>query len=232
MTDPPEGASRWSVNNEISMFQSKNIFYAIFYSLSGFISILATYKVLNILNLMNVYVGLILGMVVAWLLWKNVIKTNRKIHLLNQVAIGEGHPWHPSEEMGDTSVWINDGEKWILIPPKVRIFVQSEPILNHTIMRVNDENGKIILKWPQPDDEIVRKIVSIINQALAFRDAQDRDITDSDPIESARDREEKEFYPKKREWGETTPGSLTPQPGALLRQMKLKRTDIHENKED
>ena len=97
-------------------------------------------------------------------------------------------------------------------------------------MKNNDENGKILLTWPYLLDSEVKKLIALVNQALAFQDAQDRIEGQDDPIETARGREKQEFYPVEREWQETTPGSLTPQPGALLRQIKVKITTIIKRK--
>jgi len=228
MTDLPDGAYHWSVNPEISKVQFQNIINAVFFSLAGFTSLLVVFKVLNMAGLMNFYSVALFTIIIAWFLWTFFLKNNTRMRLLNMVAIGEGHPWHPSEEIGDTSVWVSDGEKWHLIPKKARLFVQADPILERTLLKNNDERGEILLIWPYSPDLKVRKVISLVNQALAFQDAQDRDEGEIDPIERARGRESQDFYPVERKWQETTPGALTPQPGALLRQIKGRGFEIVE----
>jgi len=228
MPDLPDGAYRWSVNPEISKVQLQNMTNAAFFSLTGFIALLVIFKVLSMIGLMSFYSGAVFTIIIAWFLWNIFLKTNSRMHLLNMVAIGEGHPWHPSEKIGDTSVWVSDGDEWHLIPKKARLFATADPILERTLLKKNDENGEILLIWPDSLDLKVRKVVSLVNQALAFQDAQDRDEGELDPIETARARESQEFYPMERKWEETTPGSLIPQPGALIRQMKGKGFDIIE----
>lgn len=146
--------------------------------------------------------------------------------LLNLVAIGTGHPWHPSEIMENNSVFVSDGESWHLIPPKVRVSPQSGSGNKSTLLKRNDMDGKIMLRWQHPPDSITRGVVSLINQALSFRDAQERDLGSEDPIERARKREELEFYPVERVWEETALGSLAPEPGALLRKMRTHSSEI------
>ena len=95
-----------------------------------------------------------------------------------------------------------------------------------TRLKKNDMDGKTMLRWQHPPDSITRGILSLINQALSFRDAQERDFDSEDPIEMAREREELEFYPAERVWEETTQGSLAPEPGALLRKMRTHSAEI------
>jgi hypothetical protein len=228
MPDLPDGAYRWSVNPEISKVQLQNMTNAVFFSLAGFISLLVIFKVLSMIGLMNFYSGALLTVIIAWFLWNIFLKTNSRMLLLNMVAIGEGHPWHPSEEIGDTSVWVSDGDNWHVIPKKTRLFATADPILERTLLKKNDEYGKILLTWPYSPNLKVRKVISLVNQALAFQDAQDKEEGEVDPIETARARESREFYPVERKWEETTPGTITPQPGALLRQIKVKGFDIVE----
>ena len=92
--------------------------------------------------------------------WKIIPKTTGRIQLLNMVAIGKGHPWHPSEEIGDTSVWLGDSEKWNKIPKGVRLFAQSDPIIERTLLKNNDEirdNKDFISKIEITDGEFVEK---------------------------------------------------------------------------
>tara|TARA_B100001750_G_scaffold237380_1_gene242405 strand:- start:3047 stop:3745 length:699 start_codon:yes stop_codon:yes gene_type:complete len=226
MSDLPEGAHYWSVNHEISKMKMQIIFNAIFSSCASIAGLFAMFQILRIIGFLNFYSSTLSIILVIWFLWNIVLKTNSRRPLLNMVAIGEGHPWHPSEEIGNTSVWVKSDEKWHVIPKRVRLFAQADPILDRTLLKNNDEKGAIFVTWPFLLDTNLRKVVSLVNQALAFQDAQDNIEGEEDPIENARIREKQDFYPVDREWQDTTPGSLTPQPGALLRQIKGKGFDI------
>ena len=226
MPDLPDGADCWSVNREISNLKLRIISNVVFSSLAIIAALLAMLEILGRLGLLNPYSSSIPTIIAIMIFWKIIPKTTGRIQLLNMVAIGKGHPWHPSEEIGDTSVWLGDSEKWNKIPKGVRLFAQSDPIIERTLLKNNDEKGKVLLTWPYLLDSKLKKVIALVNQALAFQDAQDRLEGQDDPIETARDRETQEFYPVQREWQETTPGSLTPQPGALLRQIKVKSSDI------
>ena len=226
MSDLPDGANYWSVNREISDLKSRLIYNVVFLSMVIIAGLFLMSKILGIFDLLNFYSSTIPIVIAIIYFFKIIQKTATRMSMLNMVAIGEGHPWHPSEEIGDTSVWVRDAEKWHKIAKGVRLFAQSDPIIERTLLKNNDENGKILLTWPYMLDSEVKKLIALVNQALAFQDAQDRIEGQDDPIETARGREKQEFYPVEREWQETTPGSLTPQPGALLRQIKVKSSDI------
>jgi hypothetical protein len=226
MDDLPDDAVSWSINTEIAEVQRQNMYNAVIFAIGGFIAILICFKILSFIGLDNWIGLLIITSVIAFLLWKELFRNIRKMTLLNLVAIGTGHPWHPSEVMENNSVFVSDGESWHLVPPKVRISPQSGSGNESTLLKRNDMDGKIMLRWQHPPDSITLGVVSLINQALSFRDAQERDLDSEDPIERAREREELEFYPVERVWQETTQGSLAPEPGALLRKMRKHSSEI------
>ncbi len=223
MDDLPDDAILWSVNSEIAKVKRQNMFNAVFFTLAGFVAIVIGSKILSVLGLDNLIILLIITAVIAFMLWKELSRNIRKMALLDLVAIGSGHPWHPSEGMENNSVFVSDGQSWHLIPPGVRISPQAGAGNESTLLKKNDMDGKTMLRWQYPPDQITRTVISLINQALSFRDAQERDFDSEDPIEKARDREELEFYPVERVWEETTEGSLAPEPGALLRERRSLR---------
>ena len=226
MDDLPADAVSWSVNDEIAKVQRQNMYNAAVFTIAGIISTIICFKILSFIGLDNWFGFLIITTVIAFFLCKELFRNIRKMTLLNLVAIGTGHPWHPSEIMENNSVFVSDGESWHLIPPKVRVSPQSGSGNKSTLLKRNDMDGKIMLRWQHPPDSITRGVVSLINQALSFRDAQERDLGSEDPIERARKREELEFYPVERVWEETTQGSLSPEPGALLRKMRTHSSEI------
>ena len=226
MGDLPDDAILWSVNSEIAKVQRQNMYNAVLFTFTGFFAIIICFKILSVFGLDNLIILFILAAIIAFMLWKELSRNIRKMALLDLVAIGSGHPWHPSESMENNSVFVSDGESWHLIPPKVRISPQPGSGNESTLLKKNDMDGKTMLRWQHPPDLITRGILSLINQALSFRDAQERDFDSEDPIEMAREREELEFYPAERVWEETTQGSLAPEPGALLRKMRTHSAEI------
>ena len=49
---------------------------------------------------------------------------------LDVIAISTGHPWHDSEEVGETTVFVLDqDEQWIALEGNVRIGTTSDPLL-------------------------------------------------------------------------------------------------------
>lgn len=226
MADLPDDAVLWSVNSEIAKVHRQNMFTAVLLTFAGFFATIICFKILSFFDSDNLISLLIITVIIAALLWKELSRNIRKMTLLNLVAIGTGHPWHPSETMENNSVFVSDGELWHLIQPKVRISTQSGSGNGRTLLKKNDMDGKTMLRWQHPPDSITRSIISLINQALSFRDAQERDLDSEDPIERARGREELDFYPVERVWEETAQGSLAPEPGALLRKMRTHNSEI------
>jgi hypothetical protein len=121
MEDLPDDAGSWSVNTEIAKVQRQNMYNAVFFTFAGFCAIIICFKILSFIGLDNWIVLFIITTIIAFFLWKELFRNIRKMTLLNLVAIGTGHPWHPSEIMENNSVFVSDGESWHLIPPKVRI---------------------------------------------------------------------------------------------------------------
>ena len=81
-------------------------------------------------------------------------------------------------------------------------------------------------------DDKMKKLFRLVNIALALRDAQERAEGAEDPIEAARAREGEESILDHRTWEDTVSGSLTPEPGALLRRLRSDATDIVEQDEE
>lgn len=226
MADLPDDAVSWSVNSEIANVQRQNMYNAVFLAFTGFFAIIICFKVLSFLGLENWISLSIVTAVITFLLWKELSRSIRKMALLDLVAIGTGHPWHPNESMENNSVFVSDGESWHSIPPNVRISPQSGSGNERTLLKKNNMDGETMFRWQHQPDSITHGVVSLINQALSFRDAQERDLDSEDPIEKSRGREDMEFYPVERVWQETTRGSLAPEPGALLRKMRTHNSDI------
>jgi|GEM_PF-1891507 hypothetical protein len=164
-------------------------------------------------------------------LWTSIL--NRTIAQLNTAAVGEGHPWHPSDEVGDTSVWIQAAdESWLKIPAKARIFPQQDPILPQILLKRDDADGKVLARIDGMLDKKSQKLLGLVNIALALRDAQERAEDAEDPFEAARDREQGESILEHRTWEATETGSMTPEPGALLRRMRSDASDIINRDDD
>ncbi|MBT4059854.1 MAG: hypothetical protein HOE69_06070 [Euryarchaeota archaeon] len=226
MADLPDNASLWSVNSDIAGIQRQNIINAVFTIIIGIFAIFFCFKILTLVNFSNILLQIIVVAIASAILWERLLKNVKRNEILALVAIGTGHPWHPGESIDDTSVWVSDGTKWHEIPQKARLFAVGDPILARTLIKKDNMNGKIILYWNYPLNQNIRKVISHINQALTFRDAQERDDGFEDPIEDARIREDEEFYPTKRVWQDTSvSGAMSPQPGALLRKMRRAEID-------
>lgn len=217
MESLPEGVHPWSVNKSVAKIQRQNLLNAAFFTVGGFFGILIGFKLLEILGISHIVTRLAIAIAISITLWKHYLKTTRTSELLSMVAIGNGHPWYPSEEVGDSSVWVSDGDKYHKIPEGARLYASADPLLVRTLLKRDDSDGKTILIWPYSLDNQVKRMVALINQSLALRDAQNRDSDAVDTIENARERESQKFYPVEREWMDTTEGTLTPKPGILLR---------------
>ena len=229
MDGMPSGAHPWSVNPSVAKIQRRNILNAGFFTIAGFFVLLASFKVLQILSISHIVTQLAISLATAIVLWKHYLRISRVSELLTLVAIGDGHPWHPSEEVGEATVWVSDGERFHRIPDGARLYAMRDPILERTLLKKNDSEGVVLFHWPYTLDYQVRKMVSLVNQALALRDAQNRRVGEDDEIEKARNRESGEFYPRERKWLETTDGSMTPKPGVLLRGWSEEGEDSHPN---
>lgn len=168
------------------------------------------------------FVGFWIG-IMFW--WTSIL--NKTIAQINIAAVGDGHPWHPSEETGNTAVYVlNSGDEWYKIPAKARIYPQQDPILSQTILRRDDVDGKLLTRLDGNLDKNMRKLLGLVNIALALRDAQERAEDAEDPFEAARAREDGESILDHRTWEATEAGSMTPEPGALLRRVRSEASDI------
>jgi len=163
--------------------------------------------------------------------WTNLL--NRTIEQIDIVAVGEGHPWHPSEETGSTAVYLlNAKQEWFEIPAKARIYPQQDQILPQIILRRDEGDAGWLTRIDGNLDEKMKKLLRLVNIALALRDAQERAEGVEDPIEAARAREEGESILDHRTWEDTVSGTLTPEPGALLRRLRGDVTDIVEQDDE
>ena len=163
--------------------------------------------------------------------WTNLL--NRTIEQIDIVAVGEGHPWHPSEETGSTAVYLlNAKQEWFEIPAKARIYPQQDQLLPQIILRRDEGDAGWLTRIDGNLDEKMKKLLRLVNIALALRDAQERAEGVEDPIEAARAREEGESILDHRTWEDTVSGTLTPEPGALLRRLRGDVTDIVEQDDE
>lgn len=163
--------------------------------------------------------------------WTKMV--NRTIEQMDIVAVGEGHPWHPSEETGSPAVYLlNAKQEWFEIPAKARIYPQQDTVLPQIILRRDEGDASWLTRIDGDLDEKMKKLFRLVNIALALRDAQERAEGAEDPIEAARAREGEESILDHRTWEDTVSGSLTPEPGALLRRLRSDATDIVEQDEE
>mgnify|MGYP001330542010 CR=1 FL=1 len=150
---------------------------------------------------------------------------------LDLIAISSGHPWHDSEDVGDTTVYVLDqGEQWIALESDVRIVTTSDPLLSHILLRDGDSEGEVLARcnfFPY----CFSKVIAIINMAQALANAQDLDEDAEDSFESAREREETGEGLLEREWMDTEEGAVDYAPGAILRAFK-RTLDGSSNDED
>ena len=136
---------------------------------------------------------------------------------LDVIAISTGHPWHDSKDVGHTTVFILSQGEWVELGANVRIVTTRDPMLDLTLLRDGDSEGKILARW---GGEIEPSIMTIINMAQALANAQDRNEDDADSFEAARDREEAAEGLLEREWMNTEEGAVDYEPGAILRAFK------------
>ncbi|MDE0707930.1 MAG: hypothetical protein OSB33_03165 [Candidatus Poseidoniales archaeon] len=150
-----------------------------------------------------------------------VILSFRKIDIarnqLDFIAISTGHPWHDSEGVGHTTVFVLSEEKWVDLEADVRIATTRDPMFDLTLLRDGGSEGKILARW---SGEIDPRIVAMVNMAQALANAQDRGEDEVDSFEEARDREDTGEGVLEREWMDTEEGSIDYEPGAILRAFK------------
>ena len=137
---------------------------------------------------------------------------------LDFIAISSGHPWHDSEGTAETVVFVLDSdENWVALEPNVRLVSTKDPLLERSLLRDNDPEGEVLVRWSGEADP---RIIAIINMAQALANAQDRGEDDVDSFEAAREREETAEGLLEREWMDTEEGAVNYEPGAILRAFK------------
>lgn len=146
---------------------------------------------------------------------------NRKIaSALSIVATDIGHPWHPSDEDGDSSTYFLDVKgEWIQLPQKSRIQIVSDPFLKGWTVRDDDDDEKLHGKLGPISEPIVELLEEVVNQALILT----RTITeDDDPtLRNAREREKSAEGMLERTWMDTTPGQVEIQFGQMGRAKEI-----------
>ena len=139
---------------------------------------------------------------------------------LDFISIASGHPWHHSDDVGDTTVYVLDQEnKWIPLATDARIVTTPDPLLERILLRNGDSEGEILARCDTfpfgfPD------VIKTVNMAQALASAQNRDEGAEDEFEAAREREISAESVLDREWLDTEEGALEYEPGALLRAFK------------
>ncbi|MEC8927504.1 MAG: hypothetical protein VYB17_04535 [Candidatus Thermoplasmatota archaeon] len=147
--------------------------------------------------------------------------SSRKISIarnqLDVIAISAGHPWHDSDGVGHTTVYVHSQGEWVGLGANVRIVTTRDPLLDLILLRDGDSEGKILARW---SGEIEPRVVAMINMAQALANAQDRGDEHADSFEAAREREETAEGLLEREWMDTEEGAVDYEPGAILRVFK------------
>lgn len=137
---------------------------------------------------------------------------------LDVIAVSSGHPWHDSEGTAETVVFVLDDESnWVALEPNVRLVATKDPLLERSLLRDNDPEGEVLVRWSGEADS---RIIAIINMAQALANAQDRGEDDVDSFEVAREREATAEGILEREWMDTEEGAVAYEPGAILRAFK------------
>jgi hypothetical protein len=137
---------------------------------------------------------------------------------LDVIAVSSGHPWHDSEGTAETVVFVRDDEgNWVALEPNVRLVATKDPLLERSLLRDNDPEGEVLVRWSGEADS---RIIAIINMAQALANAQDRGEDEGDSFEAAREREETAEGLLEREWMDTEEGAIDYEPGAILRAFK------------
>ncbi len=137
---------------------------------------------------------------------------------LDVIAVSLGHPWHDSEGTAETVVFVLDAdENWVSLEPNVRLVSTRDPLLDRSLLRNQDSEGEVLVRWNGVADS---RIVAIINMAQALANAQDRGEDDVDSFDAAREREDTAEGLLEREWMDTEEGSVDYEPGAILRAFK------------
>ena len=153
--------------------------------------------------------------------FQRIQKTNTQ---LDFISIASGHPWHHSDDVGDTTVYVLDQEnKWIPLSTDARIVTTPDPLLERILLRNGDSEGEVLARCDTfpfgfPD------VIKTVNMAQALASAQNRDEGAEDEFEAAREREKSAESVLDREWLDTEEGALEYEPGALLRAFKQSKS--------
>ena len=151
--------------------------------------------------------------------WRVGIVQKKKSEL-DFIAISSGHPWHHSDDVDETTVYVLDQEgKWISLHTEVRIATTDDPLLDRILLRNGDSEGEIVARCDS-FPYIFSDVITTINMAQALARAQTREEGDDDEFEAAREREKSAESVLDREWLDTEEGTLEYEPGALLRAFK------------
>jgi len=186
------------------------------------ITIVTTLKIIQ-----SNHAVLLIAIAVMAIIRMNVQNTVLSKEKLALIAISTGHPWHDSESIGNTTVYLFSGTEWVGLESDVRVVHTKDSILEQTVLRNGDSEGDILVRW---SGDIDLQIVSIINMAQALANAQDRDEDEIDSFEAAREREDSGEDLLEREWMDTEEGSSGYEPGAILRKFKRSK-DSDDNPE-
>jgi hypothetical protein len=168
-------------------------------------------------------IGICWGIVVNW----RHHKFNRAVSTAGKwIAVAEGHPWNDCEELStapDVAI-VTVPKGWVILPAD-RISLNPQPVSAGWEVRRGDRDGELVGMWPEATlhQDLIPRMLSVVNMAIILRDAQNRDEEAEDPLEEARQREEdEEAGLLERTWESTTPGQLVPDPGVLLRGRSVK----------
>ena len=159
----------------------------------------------------------ILAFALSFWRFQRIQKTNTQ---LDFISIASGHPWHHSDDVDDTTVYLLDQEnKWIPLATDARIVTTPDPLLERILLRNGDSEGEVLARCDTfpfgfPD------VIKTVNMAQALASAQNRDEGAEDEFEAAREREKSAESVLDREWLDTEEGALEYEPGALLRAFK------------
>ena len=151
--------------------------------------------------------------------WRVGVVKKKKSEL-DFIAISSGHPWHHSDDVDETTVYVLDQEgKWISLHTEVRIATTDDPLLDRILLRNGDSEGEIVARCDS-FPYIFSDVITTVNMAQALASAQTREDGVDDEFEAAREREKTAEGVLDREWLDTEEGALEYEPGALLRAFK------------
>ncbi len=223
MVEAPENSVLLS-NTEIGtswVDTKREVQIGLFFLISGSIFISVIFLILGF-GMQNSLVP-----IAAWVLtlmaWRVEIVKKKKSEL-DFIAISSGHPWHHSDDVGETTVYVLDQEgNWISLQTEVRIATTYDPLFDRILLRNGDSEGEIVARCDS-FPYIFSDVVTTINMAQALASAQTREEGADDEFEAAREREKTAEGVLEREWLDTEEGGLDFEPGALLRAFKQSKS--------